>query len=360
MRGAIAVVLTALVASCGGERDDSVEVAGTIEADRVQIGAPLQAQVLEMRVDEGDVVVAGQVLAVLDQPSVTGQVPVLRAQLDAARARLRELEAGARPEEVQQARAAVEQARAQLEQADRDVARAAQLVERQVVGRAELERAETLRAVTAQTLAQAEERLRLAEQGVRAETIEAQRAQVAAAEAAVAAAELTAALLVVTTPIDGVVQLRAVEPGATVGPGSPLYRIAQTSRPYMRAYLPEPYMGRVRPGSIAEVRVNAYPERVFHGEVQRVASEAEFTPRVAQTEAQRADLVFELRIALEDAGDLLLPGMPAYAVIRLDESPPVSGADPESPAADLQSGLRSEVVPLDDSPPDDGEDAEAP
>ncbi len=153
-------------------------------------------------------------------------------------------------------------------------------------------------------------------QGARAEEIEAARAQVEAAQAQVAALEVQLGKFTIAAPWDGMVLTRSVEPGETVLPGTTLLEIGRLDVLELTVYLPEDRFGRVSLGQRAEVRVDAYPDRVFSGTVLRIANEAEFTPTNIQTEDNRVRLVYAVVIALENDDLALKPGMIADVVFE--------------------------------------------
>jgi HlyD family secretion protein len=215
---------------------------------------------------------------------------------DAARARLEELEAGARTEEERQAEAA-------LAQAEANVAVAAQA-----------------RDVAAEVLAdnlELKQRLDLA----RAEQRAAQQAKVAAqgslesARGALAAAEKRLRDATVRAPMSGAVVLKIREPGETVAPGQAVVRIADLDHMWLRVYVPQTELDRVKLGQEAEVRIDADPRKVYRGKVTEIAQEAEFTPKNVQTVEQRVKLVFGVKVEVENPEHDLKPGMPADARI---------------------------------------------
>lgn len=205
-----------------------------------------------------------------------------RAQLRVAKEALAEAEAGARPEEIQAAEAAIRQARSQ-------------------------ERA-------------AKAALDLARAGARAETLDAGRARVEQARAALRAAEARMSYAEVYAPTDGVVTLRAVEPGELVVPGAPIVRIAALDRVWVRVYVPELEIGRVKLGQEAEVECDSFPGRSYRGRVVEIAQEAEYTPKNVQTKEERVKLVFGVKIDVENPDRDLKPGMPVDAAILVGEA----------------------------------------
>jgi HlyD family secretion protein len=142
-------------------------------------------------------------------------------------------------------------------------------------------------------------------------------AQVAQAEAAQDAVAARLAKTTLASPLDGVVLLRAVEPGETVSPAEPLLRIADLGKMTLTVYVPLEHIGQVQVGQPAQVSADAYPGRVFDGVVTAIASQAEFTPKNILATGERSEAVFAVTITL--AGDnqdgALKPGMPADARI---------------------------------------------
>lgn len=175
--------------------------------------------------------------------------------------------------------------------------------------------AESQVALAEQGVAVAEAGLALAEAEPRPEAIALAAAQVAAAEAARDAVAARLARTILTSPLDGVVLLRAVEPGETVSPAVPLLRVADLSRVTLTVYVPLERIGQVQVGQPAQVSIDAYPGRVFDGVVSAIASQAEFTPKNILATGERSQAVFAVTITL--AGDnrdgALRPGMPADA-----------------------------------------------
>ncbi len=145
----------------------------------------------------------------------------------------------------------------------------------------------------------------------REQELAAARASLAQAEAALRLALAVRANAVLTSPISGVVLSRSVEPGEVIGAGVPVLTVADLGEVWLRIYVPEAQLGRVRIGQRAEVFVDAFPGRAFPARVTEIAGEAEFTPRNVATREERAKLVFAVRLGLSNPEGLLKPGMPA-------------------------------------------------
>ncbi len=172
-----------------------------------------------------------------------------------------------------------------------------------------------------QALAVAKAGLALAEAGPRAEAIVLAAAQVAEAAAARDAVAARLAKTTLASPRNGVVLLRAVEPGETALPGVPLLRLADLSQMTLTVYVPLERISQVQIGQPVQVSVDAYPGRVFDGAVTAIASQAEFTPKNILAAGERSEAVFAVTISLngDNQDSALKPGMPADAIIGTSE-----------------------------------------
>ncbi len=178
--------------------------------------------------------------------------------------------------------------------------------------------AESQVAVAEQAVAVAEAGLALAEAGPRPEAVAVAAAQVAEATAARDAVTARLAKTTLASPLDGVVLLRAVEPGEAVSPAVPLLRVADLGQMTLTVYVPLERLGQVQTGQPAQVSVDAYPGRTFDGRVTAIASQAEFTPKNILAAGERSEAVVAVTIALPDGSQAgaLKPGMPADAILR--------------------------------------------
>ncbi len=142
------------------------------------------------------------------------------------------------------------------------------------------------------------------------------KAQVRQAEAAVRLVDAQIAQLTLTAPMEGIVTSRSSQTGETAAAGAPLLTIASLDEMTLVIYIPENHIGQVRLGQEVEVRVDSFPERVFKGQVASIAGEAEFTPRNVQTQEERVNLVFAVKVHVPNPDRALKPGMPADATVR--------------------------------------------
>lgn len=298
---------------------DTVMASGTIDATEVAVSFRMPGILQRRPVDEGSLVRMGQVLAELDPREMTARVHRARAAEQAALARLKDLERGYRPEEIAEARAQVELARASRDFLEEEAARSEALFATGALSRQRRDKDATAAIVAREQHRAAQERLRLLQAGYREETVNAARAQLAEAQAALAAANVDLEDLQAKSTIDGTVTRKHAEPGETLAAGRPVLTITDLARPWVRVYIPEHQIGRVRVGAAASIEVDTFPDRAFSGRVSYVASQAEFTPKNVQTQEERVKLVFAVNVTADNPDGALKPGMPADVYIRTDD-----------------------------------------
>jgi HlyD family secretion protein len=299
---------------------DRVHASGTVDATEVAIAFRVPGVLRERPVDEGSTVKSGDVLAALDAREASARLRQTQAAEDAARARMTDMEQGYRPQEIAEARAQVEQARASLVNLEDEARRSQALFDGGAVTRQRRDKDRTAAAVALEQHRAAGERLKLLQSGYRREAVAAARAQLTEAQAAVDSARVALEDLEARSPIGGVVTRKHAEPGETLAAGRPVVTITDLSKPWVRVYVSEREIGRVRLGAPAKVTVDAFPGREFAGRVTYVASQAEFTPRNVQTQEERVKLVFAVNVTSDSADGVLKPGMPADVAIAAETS----------------------------------------
>ncbi|ARP79874.1 hypothetical protein CAL12_02910 [Bordetella genomosp. 8] len=300
---------------------------GNVDIRQIALAFDGSDRIAEMKVDEGDRVRAGQVVARLDTRTLALELAQARADVAMREQSLLRLRNGSRPEEVQQAQAQVIAAQADADLAARQLKRlqgVAGDTGGRGVSRDDLDNAASRLRVAQAQLDNRQQSLRLAKVGPRKEDI-------AEAEAALQAARAQADLLQhrldlaeLKAPRDAVVRARLLEPGDMASPQRPVYTLAVYDPKWIRAYVNETDLGRVKMGMAAQVYTDSYPGQAVAGKVGYISSVAEFTPKNVQTETLRTSLVYEIRVLVEDPEDRLRLGMPATVAIALD--PGTAGA----------------------------------
>ena len=319
----VAVVLALLViaAVAAGllrkERGSSnhIKISGTIEAVTTELSFKISGRVKERLLDEGQKVSAGQVVARLEDDEIRQEYAAREADAGVARAALAELKAGSRVEEIAQAEAAMNRARAESVRAADDYRRLDELYRSDIISKRDLEQALAARDAGASALREAAERLRLVKAGPRIETKEQARARLQGAEAALSLAGTRLAQTTLASPVSGVILSKNIEPGEQVSPGTPVVTLGQLENVWVRGYVSETELPRVKLGQKAQVTVDGVKGKSFEGRIEFISQEAEFTPKNVQTEKERVRLVYRVKVAVRNPDMALKPGMPADAVI---------------------------------------------
>jgi HlyD family secretion protein len=316
---AIAAVAALIISRRSSTVKGEIKVSGTVEVTSVELSFKVGGRLLKRLVDEGMQVTAGQTVALLEDDELKEERSGRSADEKAARAALADLEAGSRREEVAQGEAALVRMKADAEKLARDADRAENLFKREVIPRAELDAARAGRNSSASAVHEAEQRLNLLKAGPRPDAVRQARARVDSSAAALSLAETRHSQATLAAPITGLVLAKHAEPGEMLAAGAPVVTVGRMEDVWLRSYIPETELGRVKVGQKARVTADTWPGRVFEGRVGFISSEAEFTPKNVQTEKERVKLVYRVKIFLDNPKMELKPGMPADAVILAGE-----------------------------------------
>lgn len=317
---AVVAVLWWRLLFVAGEPQGQIRLSGNIEVTDAEVSFRIAGHVRERLVSEGDRVARGSVVARLESTDLEHEVALRRAEVAVARATLDELQAGYRVEEVAQARAALAQARAELTRAETDWQRQQALFAQGAVAARETEALQAAFAVARGRADEAGQRLALLVKGFRPEQIEQASARLQQAEEALALARTRLGYAELTAPLSGVVLSENVESGEFVAAGTPVVTLAVLDTVWLRAYINETDLGRVKLGQPARVATDTYPGKIYRGTVTFIAQDAEFTPKNVQTDKERVKLVYRIKITLANPEQELKPGMPADAEIDITDS----------------------------------------
>jgi HlyD family secretion protein len=321
LAGAVVVILLIYlyITRSANRRDDLIEVSGNIEITDVQISFKIPGRVEKRLVDEGQLVTEGQVIAELDKTDLIEQVNIRQAELANAQSVLAELEAGSRPQEIAAAAATVETAEAELVDAESNYTRLEKLKHQDVAGIQEYITAKARYDASRAGLKNAKEKYSLIKEGPRKETIDQARARVDQTQASLDLAKTQLSYATLRSPLAGVVLSKNIEPGEYVVPGTPIVTAGDMINVWLRAYIGERDLGRVKLGQKVHVTTDSYPGKIYDGTISFISSEAEFTPKNVQTQQQRVKLVYRIKIDIKNPGMELKAGMPADAEILLNE-----------------------------------------
>lgn len=274
----------AVAVSCSSH-DSTLRISGTVEIREIRLAPLASGRIVDLRKDEGDTVRRGDTVAILDQPGLAALVGQKEAQARAAQTRTADITAAL----ADSTRAATELARAKGLLAQHIIS------QQQYDALAAAATASAARVTSARASAQESH---------------------AAAQGAVATAAIRDQLTLVA-PEDGIVLTRFLDRGEAAAAGTPVVSIGVVSHPWVRAYVGEPYIARVRVGQEVRILVDGYPKQPFPGKIVEIAPRAEFTPRLALTERERADLVFSIKVEVDPAAGRLKAGMPVTLEVPL-------------------------------------------
>jgi HlyD family secretion protein len=288
-----------------GNREKPLVLSGAIEARDVDVGSLVGGRVTKVHVDEGTTVSAGDPIVTFETTFLDAQLQEQEARVAAARAGLTKTERGPRIEEIARARA-------DAANAESERARLKALLDKGVIGQQDYDTAATKARTTAETLLELE-------RGSRPEDVAAAQAALASETARLAYLKRQRDESVVVAPAAGRIESMDLRPGDIVSPNQPVARILEPSQLWVRVYVPEPQLARVRVGQKASLTVDTYPHRIFPGHVVEIRTQAEYTPRNVQTLEQRMDQVFGVKVAIDPTPELK-PGM--AATVRLDSGTP--------------------------------------
>ena len=378
---AVAAGVYAYRSGIGRAPDNRIMVSGNIELTEVNIAFKTAGRLIERTVDEGDAVKKGQIVARLDRDqllaqrdreaaglasaqaqlaqaqtaleweraTLAGDLEQRKADLASNESRLLELKNGSRPQEIQESRAAVEAAQSELDRAKRDWDRSQTLYKNDDISTAQHDQYRNRWESADAALKQAQQRAALVQAGPRVEIVQAaqgqvekmrgalkmaeantleiqrreqelvtRRAEIERSRASVALIDAQLADTIAYSPVDGVVLVKSADVGEVLGVGTTVVTVGDIDHPWLRGYVNETALGKVKVGAKARITTDSYPGKVYEGRVSFIASEAEFTPKQIQTQEERVKLVYRIKIELDNPRRELKSNMPADAEIVLD------------------------------------------
>ena len=297
-----------------------IELSGTVEAREIDLAFQVGGRIATLRVDEGDSVQIEQEVATLDAHDFELALSNAIAQAEAAQAALAALRAGTRIQELRVAEAQLAKAQADLDYIRVEFKRIADLVTKKLAAQDQLDQARQRQNVALAGVEQALQNLALLREGPRREDIDQAAATLRARQATAETARRQLEYTRLQSPVAGMVSVRLAETGEIVSPGKTILRIAELSRPWVRAYLNEKDLTRVRLGQAAQIRIDGLPGKVFEGRLSFISPTAEFTPKTVETHALRVDMVYRVKVQVDNPNGVLKLGQPADVV--LSTTPP--------------------------------------
>src|SRR5579864_6164116 len=292
------------------EAPSSLLVSGNIEAHQSVVSfKAVQSRVVELPFDEGQWVKAGTLLARLDDGDYRQQVAISEAAL-----RVQEQQLASATQKLEAARATIANDDADVAQKNLDYGRTQKLWTEKIISGDQRDRTET-------ALKQADAAMQRGAQ----QDIAVAKANIRSAQENLALAKILLGYTSLRAPFSGVILTRQTELGEVMQPGTPVVTLADLDHVWLRAYVAETDLGRIRWGQAATVHTDTYPGRAYPGQISFIASEAEFTPKSVETHKERVTLVYRIKVDVGNPNHELKPGMPADATIQL--GPPVQSGN---------------------------------
>lgn len=305
----------------GNQPASELKIFGNIDIRKVNLAFNEQERIIQVLVEEGDRVAAGQVLARLQTNRLEAQIKEIEAKIAAQQEVVKRLETGTRQQVIEQARAEVAAARSRLKNTTQNFERIKKMSRAGATSQQTLDNAQALLDVDRAQLKVKEKALNLALEGPRKEDIAAARNNLEALKASLSLFKIRLSDMTLTSPAAGVIQNRILEPGEMASPNQPVVILALTDPKWVRAYMPEPYLGRINLGMKAKIFSDSFPNQKFEGWIGFISPVAEFTPKTVETEDLRTKLVYEVRVFVNDSKDLLRLGMPVTVIVDLAALP---------------------------------------
>ncbi|PLX71703.1 MAG: secretion protein HlyD [Denitrovibrio sp.] len=312
--------------------DGSYLFSGTAEVTEVKLSFKTSGRIKSVNFEEGESINSEELAATLDDTDEKLALSAAQANLAYSEASLAEVLAGSRKQEIRNTKAALDKALAAVKKADADLHQAKsdrdrfkKLYELNGVSKRTYELYETSyeKALHASEEAKAAERsakesLSLAIEGARSEVIEKARAVVSISEQSVMQAKQKLKYTKLHSPISGSVITKTAEPGEFIQPGAVIMTVADISDMWVRGYLSETYLGKVKLGQKVILKSDSYPDKQYNGTITYISDEAEFTPKSVQTYEERINFMYMIKVSVNNSERELKKGMPLTGKIILE------------------------------------------
>lgn len=294
-----------------------IEVSGVIEAIETDIRSQIQGEVKQIFVKEGQRLKKGDLLCLLDNEKLYLQLNQVKAALEGARSKLKLFEKGTKKELIAVAKNQLESAEKELELAKINQERMEKLLKEGAISITKKEQADLQLKVALERYESAKENYELASRGREKEEIEMVKAEINNLRAQEELLLRQIRDSEVRAPSEGYLDIRHIEIGELALPGTILFSLIDLTRTYVKAYIPEKYIGQVKRGDQIEVSSDSFPDKIYKGKIDFISDKAEFAPKDIQTKEERLKLVFMVKSYLDNPQRELKPGMPVDVKINI-------------------------------------------
>jgi len=302
--------------------ENQITLSGNIEAHESLVSFKVQGRIIDLPVEEGQSVEPGALLARLDSADYKQKVRIDEAAVQVRESNLALTLAGTREQEIKASQQTMLDAQADLQEKKLDYDRAQRLFSKDEVSAQDRDLADTALKRAEATFQAAQQRYSEALEGSRKEDIAIARANLGEAKANLGLSRVDLDYTTLRAPSSGVITVRQAELGEVVVPGTPVVTLADLDHIWLRAYIAETDLGRIRWGQNASITTDTYPSKQYQGRISFISSSAEFTPKSVQTYKERVTLVYRIKIDIDNPNHELKPGMPADTHIDLAAANP--------------------------------------
>ncbi len=288
-----------------------LKLSGNVDDRQVNLSFIVSERISEIKVEEGDIVHKGDLLGILETVRIENRIVEAETAVQAAQAKFEKAVNGYRKEEIAMAEAGVNIVKAQIKASENEYKRNQKLVVSNTVSDQDVENAEANYNKLKAELDLAQSNLSKMMSGNREEDIAAARANLEQAKAVLTIQKQNLIDSKLYAPCDGIIRNRILEPGEMTSPQKTAMIIAVVSPKWIRVYLSEPLLPKVKSGNKAIITIDGFSDRQLEGWVGYIAPNAEFTPKNVETEELRTSLVYEVRVYVNDTENILKLGGPA-------------------------------------------------
>ena len=296
--------------------NDKLTASGTIEVTKYDVTPRLAGYIRNLNCKEGDFMTAGESVCELEREDLKRQSESSWQAVEAAQATLTDMQKGAREQEIFMAKSQIDKTKAVFDKAQNDLARNEQLYAVGGISRQELDNSREANDVAQEEYLSAQANYDLVLSGTRADQIAAQAAQVQSLISAAQASEDLVNNMQLYSPVNGVIISKNFENNEYINSGESILTLADLNDLWLKVYIATADLGKVSLGQSVDLTVDAFPQEIFSGKVIAINDEAEFTPRESITKDERANMVFAVKIQINNSGNKLKAGMPADVIFH--------------------------------------------
>lgn len=312
-------IITILYWGCKNNNDSNyVEASGTIEATNITISTKAAGEIKAIKFVEGQNISTVDTLVIIDSKTVELQLEQAIASKEIAEAQLKIIKSGARKEDIKQAEEIFNQAETNSNLIKKDYERNLSLFNNRTISQKQLDEVTSKFKSAQSQFNGAKENLTKVKKIFRDEELIQAESNLKKANASVELLKNNLKDCFILSPVNGIVVKKYFEKGEIVSPMASLLKISDLTTLNLLIYVSETELGKIKFGQIAEITVDAFPEKLFKGKIVFISSEAEFTPKNIQTKDERTKLVFQVKIEIANPNLELKAGMPADVKIKLN------------------------------------------